>query len=115
DNRRGQGFPVLSSYTLSKTTDHAGENKQTGATQTNPYDLDFDWGYANSDRRHRWVTSFLWNLPGKFDHALAAAVLSDWTLAGIVTMHSGNGFSVTSGVDNARTGTGNQRADIAGD
>ena len=93
-----QGFTVLSSYTLSKTTDHAGENKQTGATQTNPYDLDFDWGYANSDRRHRWVTSFLWNLPGRFNNALAAAVLSDWALAGIVPMHSGNGFSVTSGV-----------------
>jgi hypothetical protein len=115
EKRMAQGFTVLSSYTLSKTTDHAGENKQTGATQTNPYDLDFDWGYANSDRRHRWVTSFLWNLPGRFNNALAAAVLSDWTLAGIVTMHSGNGFSVTSGVDNARTGTGNQRADISGD
>ena len=24
--------------------DHAGENKQTGSTQTNPYDLEFDWG-----------------------------------------------------------------------
>jgi hypothetical protein len=115
EKRMSGGFTVLSSYTLSKTMDHAGENKQTGATQTNPNDLDFDWGYANSDRRHRWVTSFLWNLPGRFDNALAAAALNDWTLAGIVTMHSGNGFSVTSGVDNARTGTGNQRADISGD
>jgi hypothetical protein len=30
-------------------------------------------------------------------------------------MQSGGGFSVTSGVDNARTGTGGQRADISGD
>ena len=115
EKRMARGFTILNSYTLSTTRDHAGENKQTGATQTNPSDLDFDWGFANSDRRHRWVTSFLWNLPGKFGNALAAAVLSDWTLTGIVTMHSGNGFSVGSGVDNARTGTGGQRADISGD
>ena len=115
EKRMQRGFTVLSSYTLSKTEDHAGENKQTGATQTNPYDLDFDWSYANSDRRHRWVTSFLWQIPGSFDNPLAAGLLSQWSLTGIVSMHSGNGFSVTSGVDNARSGTGGQRADISGD
>ncbi len=112
EKRMARGFTVLSSYTLSKTMDHAGENKQTGDQPLRPR---FRPGVHESDRRHRWVTSFLWNLPGRFDNALAAAVLSDWRLAGIVTMHSGNGFSVTSGVDNARTGTGSQRADITGD
>ena len=66
-----KGFSVLSSYTLSKTLDHASEAKQTGTTQTNPFDLEFDWGYANSDRRHRWVTSFLWQIPGTFDNGVA--------------------------------------------
>ena len=110
-----KGFSVLSSYTLSKTLDHAGEAKQTGTTQTNPFDLDFDWGYANSDRRHRWVTSFLWQIPGTFDNAVASAVLSAWSLTGILALQSGGGFTVTSGVDNARTGTGGQRADLSGD
>ena len=41
--------------------------------------------------------------------------MSDWSLSGILAMQSGAGFSVTSGVDNARTGTGGQRADISGD
>ena len=53
DKRFAKGFSLLSSYTLSKTLDHSSENKQTGATQTNPYDLEFDWGPANFDRRHR--------------------------------------------------------------
>ena len=110
-----KGFSVLSSYTLSKTLDHASEAKQTGTTQTNPFDLEFDWGYANSDRRHRWVTSFLWQIPGAFDSGVADAVLSDWSLTGILAMQSGGGFTVTSGVDNARSGTGSQRADITGD
>ncbi len=108
-------FSVLTSYTLSKSQDHAGEAKQTGTTQTNPFDLEFDWGYANADRRHRFVTSALWQIPGEFDNGVMAAILSDWSLTGILAMQSGGGFTVTSGVDNARTGTGGQRADISGD
>ena len=68
DKRMGKRFSVLSSYTLAKNLDHAGENKQTGSTQTNPYDLEFDWGFTNADRRHRFVTSFLWLIPGEFDN-----------------------------------------------
>ena len=82
DKRMSKRFSVLSSYTLSKSKDHAGEAKQTGATQTNPFDLEFDWGYANADRRHRCVTSVLWQIPGEFDNAVADAVLSDWSLTG---------------------------------
>ena len=70
DKRMSKRFSVLSSYTLSKNQDHAGEAKQTGATQTNPFDLEFDWGYANADRRHRLVTSALWQIPGEFDNAV---------------------------------------------
>ena len=115
DKRMSRRFSVLSSYTLSSNKDHAGEAKQTGATQTNPYDLEFDWGYSNADRRHRWVTSFLWQIPGAYGNPIVSGVLSDWSLTGIMAMQSGSGFTVTSGVDNARTGTGGQRADISGD
>lgn len=115
DKRMSKGFSVLSSYTLSKTLDHASEAKQTGTTQTNPFDLEFDWGYANSDRRHRFVTSFLWQVPGAFGNAAASALLSKWSLTGILALQSGNGITVTSGVDNARSGTGGQRADANGD
>jgi Carboxypeptidase regulatory-like domain/TonB-dependent Receptor Plug Domain len=114
DKRMSKRFSVLSSYTLSKNLDHAGEAKQTGTSQTNPFDLDFDWSYANADRRHRWVTSFLWEIPGSFDSPVASALLSAWSLTGILALQSGGGFTVTSGVDNARTGTGGQRADLSG-
>ena len=115
DKRMGKRFSLLSSYTLAKNLDHAGENKQTGSTQTNPYDLEFDWGFANADRRHRFVASFLYQIPGTYGNPVASGILSDWSLTGILAMQSGSGFTVTSGVDNARTGTGNQRADISGD
>jgi hypothetical protein len=115
DKRMSRRFSVLTSYTLSTNKDHAGEAKQTGTTQTNPSDLEFDWGYSNADRRHRFVTSFLWQIPGEFANPVVSSLLSDWSLTGILAMQSGSGFTVTSGVDNARTGTGNQRADISGD
>jgi hypothetical protein len=115
DKRFGKGLSVLSSYTLSKALDHASENKQTGATQTNPSDLEFDWGPSNSDRRHRLVTSWLWEIPGRFGNPALDSVLAGWSLTGILALQTGAGFSVNSGVDNARTGTGGQRADRAGD
>ena len=114
DKRFARGFSLLANYTLSKAMDHSSENKQTGATQTNPYDLEFDWGPANFDRRHRLVVSGLWDLPRQLTNPVADAVLGGWTLTGIWTWQSGLPFTVTSGVDNARTGTGGQRADQVG-
>lgn len=84
DKRLSRSFSVLSSYTLSKNLDHASEAKQTGASQTNPFDLEFDWGYANADRRHRSATSVLWQMPGAFRTPVAAALLNDWSLSGIL-------------------------------
>jgi hypothetical protein len=115
DKRFAKGFSVLSSYTLSKTLDHSSENKQTGAVQTNPFDLEFDWGPANFDRRHRWVTSVLYEIPGQSGNRVLDAVASGWSVTGIFLMQSGLPFSVTSGVDNARSSTGGQLADVVGD
>jgi hypothetical protein len=83
--------------------------------QTNPFDLEFDWGPANFDRRHRWVTSFLYEIPGQTGSAALDAVVSGWSVTGIWLMQTGLPFSVTSGVDNARSGTGGQLADRVGD
>lgn len=115
DKRLGRGLALLASYTLSRSLDDSSANKQTGATQVNPFDSTFDWGPSNFDRRHRLVASWVWEIPGRPSSAAAAAVLSGWSLNGIFTLQSGLPFSVTSGVDNARTGTGSQRADLVGD
>ncbi len=115
DKRFAKGFSVLSNYTLSKSMDHSSENKQTGAVQTNPFDLEFDWGPANFDRRHRWVTSFLYEIPGHFGSPVVDAVVSGWSVTGIWLMQSGLPFSVASGADNARSGTGGQLADRVAD
>jgi outer membrane receptor protein involved in Fe transport len=115
DKRFARGFSVLASYTLSKSLDDSSENKQNAQTVTNPNDINFDWGPANFDRRHRFVTSFLWQIPGHFSNDVLNGVLADWSASGIVTLQSGLPFTILSGVDNARTGTSSQRADQVGD
>ena len=115
DKRFSRGLSLLANYTLSKSLDHSSENKQTGTSQTNPFDLEFDWGPSNADRRHRFVLSGLWEIPGSFGQPALDAVLAGWSLTGIYAAHTGAGYTVVSGVDNARTGTGGQRADLIGD
>lgn len=115
DKRLSGGLSVLSNYTLSKSMDNTSANKQNGTTAVNPFDLSYDWGPANADRRHRWVTSVLWQVPGQFSNPVLSAALTGWNLTGIFTIMSGQPFTVTSGVDNARSGTGGQFADVVGD
>jgi hypothetical protein len=59
--------------------------------------------------------SGLWDLPIRFEHRAVNSLLGGWSLNGIVSLWSGFPMTITSGVDNARTGTGNQRADLVGD
>jgi hypothetical protein len=59
--------------------------------------------------------SGLWDLPTRFENRVLNSLVGGWSLNGIASLWSGYPITVTSGVDNARTGTGNQRADLIGD
>jgi outer membrane receptor protein involved in Fe transport len=115
DKRLSNGFSMLANYTLARSLDDTSENKQNGATASNPFDPFYDWGYSNFDRRHVFVTSLLYEVPGEYGNRALQAALADWSITGIVTLQSGLGFSVMSGVDNARVGNTSQRADVTGD
>lgn len=64
------------------------------ATNTSVYndlnDLDLDWARASFDRTHRFTANFEYQLPapGRANR-IAAALLSDWSLTGIVIVQSG--------------------------
>ncbi|MDZ7637209.1 MAG: hypothetical protein U5J83_03000 [Bryobacterales bacterium] len=85
----------------------------TGAARTNPFDQSFDKGPSNFDRRHIFNLSGLWELPFQVDNG-AKWLVNGWSLNAIASLYDGTPFTVTSGVDNARTGTGGQRADLVG-
>jgi hypothetical protein len=115
ERRFAQGFSILANYQYSKAIDDSSAVKGTGITRTNPFDQSFDKGPADFDKTHVVNMSGLWELPVRFENRTVNSLAGGWSLNGIVSLWSGYPFTVTSGVDNARTGTGNQRADLIGD
>jgi hypothetical protein len=109
-NRRyAQGLTVMASYTWAKLIDNIA-NPQDG--------LDFNNGRAIGDNNiaHRFVGSFIWEVPSPRGLARAARfVLAGWELNGIVSLESGLAYTVVSGRDNSGTGINLDRPNLVGD
>jgi outer membrane receptor protein involved in Fe transport len=96
-NRRlTNGLQIQSNYTLSRAFD----NGQTSATFTlgnapfNAFDQSGDASLSNFDRRHKFVTSLVYNTSYKNkDNALAHALFNGWTIAPILNWFSGARYS----------------------
>lgn len=101
ERRFSSGLSILSSYTFSKSIDNGHEIRGGGSTEPiNPYRLDLWRALSNFDQKHRFVTSWLWELPfGKGKRFLpslsraADLLLGGWALNGIWTASTGNPFS----------------------
>ena len=80
----------------------------------NPYNWRLDYGSANWDVRHRFVSSFSYELPffANASQKIVKNVLGGWQFNGISTLQSGFPFSVTISADQANVGQGTQRANI---
>jgi len=116
EKRFSKGFSVLANYTWSKTIDdvQGSANKGNGVVVTNPFDHRLDRGPADYDTPHIFNFSGLWSLPGHYKNPVAKFVLGGWNLTSIINIASGFPFTITSGVDNARTGQGGQHGDLVG-
>jgi hypothetical protein len=103
------GFSALANYTLSKCMSDPATTELTGPTITDPTNPNLDYSYCDADRRHVVNISLVARSP-KFGNAAMNAVLGDWQIAPLVRWQSGSHFTVTTGVDNALSGQGGQRA-----
>jgi outer membrane receptor protein involved in Fe transport len=112
NKRFSRGFTLLASYTLGRAIDGM-SLEVDGFNGQDPLNLRADKGLADFDVRHRWVSSFLWELPGPAAGA-ARWILGGWQTNGILTIQSGSPFTVVSGQDRALSGTGTQRPDLIG-
>jgi hypothetical protein len=103
--RFAHGFSMLVSYTLSKTLDDVSSFNITGsASQSvagendlaqNPFDVKAEWGRSMFDARHRFVTSYQWDLPWfKHPDNWYGHVLGNWQVNGITTLMSNTPFTV---------------------
>jgi hypothetical protein len=115
ERRFAKGFSLLANYVWSKSIDDGSANKGNSVSHTDPFNNGFDKGPSDFDHTHVFTASGLWELPVGFDQKIANTLLGGWNLTSIVTLQSGYPFTVGSGVDNARSGTGGQRADLIGD
>jgi Carboxypeptidase regulatory-like domain len=117
-NRRlGGGFTLLGSYVYSKSMDIASNdgNSGLGNQARDPYDWNLDYGPSDFDVRHRFVTSFLYQIPGSKSGNTFVKFLTDgWQLDGILTLQTGLPFSVLAGVDRSLIGVTEDHANVNG-
>lgn len=110
ERRFARGYGFRASYTLGESRDQAPEHlaASSGRPQ-NGRDLSSWEGPSDFDVRHRFVGSFVAELPfgaGKpwLTDGAGAAVLGGWTLSGIYTARSGLPFTVTQSSNNVGPG-----------
>jgi hypothetical protein len=114
------GLNFMASYTWSKSLDIQSEG-QSGTIE-NIYNLRQDWGPSDFNRTQMFVFSGVYQLPfgrGKAylgnSNRFTQALLGGWNVGWILTMNSGQPFSIGSGGDPANVGGGSQRAQVVGD
>jgi hypothetical protein len=118
DKHFSHGLSFLMSYTWSKSIDGASVFFGSGANATtifpqNNYNLGAERGNSDFDIRQRLSWSFIYEIPTA--QRLPKALGSGWQLGGILSLQTGQPFSVLTGQDNSSTGLGNDRPDLIGD
>jgi outer membrane receptor protein involved in Fe transport len=111
--RFSKGFYVMSNYTYSKALDYESLDRNASLPQ-NPFDLRSEHGPADFDRRHSFVTSFLYQIPSPWSHGVAGKLTQGWRTNGIFRYVSGSPLTVVPGTDRALQGGGNQRVNVVG-
>jgi hypothetical protein len=123
--RRFRTLTILANYTWSKSIDDKPPNQSLVDFAGNTADT-MPWYFPNArlmergpsdwDRRQRFVVSYVWQLPLLRDaSSWKRAVLGSWQLSGILSMQSGEPFTVFAGRDMSQTALGQDRAVIVGE
>ena len=97
--RFSKGLQLLASYTYAKSIDNASGQAELDTTTIlgNQLDSRANRGVSDFDLTHRFVLSYLWDLPHPAFAARSSAgrlLLSNWQVAGIITAMSGQPFDI---------------------
>ena len=96
--RLTRGFQFTAAYTWSHAIDEVSDLFDLAGARgipQNSFNRSAERGDANFDVRHRFVNSFIWDLP----IFTRSKLLGGWQLAGIVTLQTGQPFTPISSVD----------------
>ena len=105
--RMSHGLTFEGSYTFASA-------REIGMSHQDSYDIEASWALANYDIRHRFVISYLYELPFGRNRRFASgvpgfvnAIIGGWQFNGITTLQSGTPLAITanntSGIFGART------------
>jgi hypothetical protein len=113
NHRYSSGLTGQVSYTYSKNIGLA----EAGTVPTNLFNFALDRGPVDADLRHILVTNFVYELPfGRTKRMLTsgpvARILGDWSVSGLIVVHSGQPFSVLAGSDTNADGNTSDRATL---
>lgn len=100
-NLFGAGLTMASRYTYAVNRDNLSSSFSETGNQLNlgfldPFNPSLDYGFADSDVRHRFVSNFVWELPTNkvFSDGIGKAIFGGFTLSGIIEARTGTPFSV---------------------
>ena len=100
DKRVSHGISLRAAYTLAKTIDVSSGFRTRSSTYTDPTNPRFDRGLADFDATHRLALSWSWQIPWdkpfKGGNAFLSKLTEGWILNGIMTLQSGNPFTLYS-------------------
>jgi hypothetical protein len=112
NRRMSRGFTINSNYTLSNSVGNFGGEL---IPYFMPQDPALVVGPLDEMRRHRFVTSWVFEVPDvATGNALAQAALNGWQVTGVIQYQSGQPYTVTTGNDTSRDGIGGDRAKTTG-
>ncbi len=109
--RLSKGLSMLHSYTWGHTIDNASGLRVGSRIDS----ARADRGNSEQDIRHRYVASFLYELPWLSSQAGALGrILGGWGFSGITTFQGGTVLNITEPQDRCLCTSGNQRPDYIG-
>lgn len=104
--RMSHGLQMLASYNWSHTLDISTDSNGGGAPM-NPYNWRADYGNSNWDIRHRFVMSFVYDIPFfATSNPVLKTAFAKWQMNGILTLQSGLPFNIVTSTDTANTASG---------
>jgi hypothetical protein len=115
EKRMSRGLTLGSAYTFSKAHGDGENGGQEGAALQDPRDRRGSRGLFRFDQTHRWVTHFVWELPGRGLSGVAGQVIGGWQANGILTVASGFPFTVGQSAGDLALPNGSVRPDLVGD
>jgi hypothetical protein len=114
--RMRHGLQADAHYTWSKTRD-MGTHSNGGGQTMNNYDIWADYGPAAWDIPHRFVASYIYDVPFLKDSTqpILKYAVAGWQIGGVTTIQSGTPINITLNGDPANIGIGGlQRPNLVG-